>query len=69
MNGLTLEKLIMNKELREIAEEAGFIFWGREPHGPGPDKIDWSSNYDKEIEKFAQIIIERTRNEKLKHVV
>lgn len=59
----------MNKELKEIATEAGFIFWGRESHGPGPDKIDWSCNYDEEIENFARILMERTRNEKLKHVV
>jgi hypothetical protein len=59
----------MNKELKKIADEAGFVFWGREPYGPGPDKIDWSCNYDEAIENFARILIERTKNEKLKHVV
>ena len=61
MNGLTLEKLIMNKELREIAKEAGFIFWEDEPWRPSGAAIDWSSNYDWELEKFAQIIMERMK--------
>lgn len=69
MNGLTLEKLIMNKELREIAEEAGFIFWEDEPWKPHGQLIDWASDYDKELEKFAQILMERMKNEKLKYVV
>lgn len=51
----------MNNELKEIAKEAGFIFWEDEPWNVEMAVIDWSSNYDKELEKFAQILMERMK--------
>ena len=45
--------MIMNNRILELLKEAGFVFWKTESWGPGPNIIDWSSNYDKEIrEKF-----------------
>ena len=46
----------MNNRIRELAKKAGFVFWGREAWGPGEDHIDWSSNYDKELAKFAELL-------------
>jgi hypothetical protein len=47
----------MNNRIKELAEKAGFVLWGDEKWGPGPDYIDWSSNYDKEFLKFAELIV------------
>lgn len=60
MNGLPL-RMNMNQELREIAKEAGFVLWEDELWKPEGAVIDWSSNYDKELEKFAQILMERMK--------
>ena len=48
----------MNERIKELAEKAGFILWGDELWGPGKGKVDWSSNYDKELEKFAELLKE-----------
>ena len=47
----------MNEVIKKLAKEAGFVFWKKEPWGPGEDHIDWSSNYDKELAKFAYLVI------------
>jgi hypothetical protein len=48
----------MNKErFLELAEQAGFIFWADESWRPKGDTIDWSSNYDEELAKFAELIV------------
>jgi hypothetical protein len=48
----------MNKErFLELAEQAGFIFWADESWRPEGDTIDWSSNYDEELTKFAELIV------------
>jgi hypothetical protein len=46
----------MNKKIKKLAREAGFVFWKKETWGPGEDHIDWSSNYDKELKKFAKLV-------------
>ena len=46
----------MNKQFIKIAEQAGFALWGKEEWNPG-DVIDWSARYDKELEKFAELIV------------
>ena len=46
----------MNKQIKLFAEQAGFVMWEDESWNPG-DVIDWSSRYDTELEKFANIII------------
>jgi hypothetical protein len=46
----------MNRKYIELAEKAGFSLWGKETWNPG-DVIDWSARYDKELEKFAELIV------------
>ena len=29
----------LTPRFKALAKECGFIFWGNEPHGPGPGKI------------------------------
>lgn len=45
----------MKKKVRKLAKKAGFVMWADEPWNPG-DVIDWSSSYDKELEKFAKLV-------------
>lgn len=46
----------MDKRTQELAEQAGFVFWGEEEWGPGPGNIDWSCDYNAEFEKFAELM-------------
>ena len=46
----------MNEQIKELAEQAGFVLWQDESHNPG-DVIDWGSRYDDELVKFAELII------------
>ena len=45
----------MKKIVKELAKEAGFIFWEDEEWKPKRATIDWSSDYDKELEKFFKL--------------
>ena len=47
----------MNKRIKELAEQAGFMLWGKETWNPG-DVVDWSARYDEELEKFAELIVQ-----------
>jgi len=46
----------MDKRTQELAEQAGFVFWGEEPWGPGPGHIDWSCGYDEEFVRFDELM-------------
>lgn len=48
---------MMNEQIRQLADQAGFVLWGDEKWTPG-DTVDWSSRYDDELEKFAELIIQ-----------
>lgn len=48
----------MHDKIKQQAEEAGFQLWGDEDWNPG-DVIDWSCRYDEELEKFADLLIQR----------
>jgi hypothetical protein len=48
----------MKKSLKELAKKAGFILWEDEDWKPKDEVIDWSSSYDKELEKFAKLVIQ-----------
>ena len=52
----------MNPKIKEIAEEAGFVFWQDESWGPGPGHIDWSAIYDKEFQKYTELLINECIN-------
>lgn len=47
----------MNKKFKIIAKKAGFEFWGKEPWRPDGQIIDWSSDYDKEINQFGTLLV------------
>ena len=48
----------MNKHVKKLAKKAGFVFWDKDADwGPGPDHIDWSCGYDKELEKLVKLIV------------
>ena len=46
----------LNEPIRRLAEQAGFVMWGDESYNSG-DVIDWSSSYDNELKKFAELIV------------
>lgn len=46
----------MNKKLKSLAEKSGFLLWEGESWNQG-EVIDWSSNYDKEIENLYNNIL------------
>lgn len=46
----------MNEQIKQLAEQAGFVFWGEEDWNPG-DEIDWSCRYDDEFKKFAELMV------------
>lgn len=41
----------------DLAQAAGFQMWGKEPWGPGVRAVDWSCDYDNELEEFKRMII------------
>lgn len=47
---------MMNKRIKELAIEAGFQPWGDEEWNPG-EIFDWSSSYDNELQKFAELLV------------
>jgi hypothetical protein len=48
----------MNKDIfYSFLEQAGFMLWMDEPWGPPEGGVDWSCNYDREIEQFAMLIV------------
>lgn len=47
----------MNPIIKQLAEEAGFCFWEDEEWKPKDAVIDWSAIYDKEFEKYTELLI------------
>ena len=60
-----IDRMTMNKRIKELAEQAGFVLWQDEPWNPG-DVIDWSCRYDDELKKFAELIVAECANELIK---
>ncbi|NDB81269.1 MAG: hypothetical protein EB127_00745 [Alphaproteobacteria bacterium] len=54
----------MNKKSIELAKQAGFVFWEDESWRPESQYIDWATDYDKELEKLIELIV----NECASHV-
>ncbi len=48
----------MNEQIKELAAKAGFVLWEDEEWNPG-SVIDWSSEYDQQLEQFAKLLIEQ----------
>jgi hypothetical protein len=49
--------------VQELAEKAGFVLWEDELWGLGKGKIDWSSDYEKELIQFYKLAIEEAYKE------
>lgn len=49
---------MINKKLEALAVDAGFAFWEDEEWGPGPGNIDWSMNYDMELQGLYDRMLE-----------
>jgi hypothetical protein len=47
----------LSPRFKALARECGFVFWGDEPHGPGPGNIDWSSDYTSEFEHYSRELV------------
>ena len=47
----------MNPRIKELAEDAGFCFWDDEEWRPHGAIIDWSAQYDKEFQKYTELLI------------
>ena len=47
----------MNDRIRELLVESGFCFWEDEEWGPGPGKVSWECEYEKEMEKFSELLV------------
>ena len=47
----------MNEKFKLLAEKSGFLLWENEPWKPEGAIVDWGSQYDGELEKFAELII------------
>jgi len=47
----------MKKKIKKLAKKAGFVIWDDSSWGPGKGNIDWSCDYDKELTKFLELIV------------
>ena len=47
----------MNDEFHKLVAQAGFELWADEDWRPKNALVDWSCNYDKELQRFAQLIV------------
>lgn len=52
----------MNENLQKLAKKAGFELWDNEPWWPPGQVIDWSSDYDQELETLFKLIIRECSN-------
>lgn len=46
----------MNKNVKNLIKQAGFVLWGNEAHNPG-DVVDWSSRYDTELAEYTRLLV------------
>lgn len=51
------EYALFKKRIQKLAEQAGFVPWSDEEWKPEGAIIDWSSDYDNELAKFAELIV------------
>ena len=47
----------MNEKFKLLAEKSGFLLWEDEAWKPEGAIVDWSSQYDGELERFAEMIV------------
>jgi hypothetical protein len=49
----------MSKEMRELAEKAGFIFWDNVSWKPYDAEIDWSCDYSEDLKKYTELVVRK----------
>ena len=47
----------MNQKTLELARASGFVFWEAESWRPEGAEIDWSCDYDNELEEFKMMVV------------
>lgn len=52
----------MNEKLQKLAKKAGFELWGDESWRPIGQVVDWSSDYDNELENLFRLMIKECAN-------
>lgn len=57
----------MDKKIKEIAEQAGFVLFTPQEDPRTP--IDWSCDYDVELQEFAKLIVKECVREMGKYNV
>jgi hypothetical protein len=50
----------MNTQFQSLAKQAEFEFWEDESWRPPGQLVDWSSDYDKELQKFGELVVEES---------
>ena len=53
----------MNSKVIELAQKAGFALWNNEKWKPPKAVVDWSCQYDNELEKFYFLAIEDAKEQ------
>lgn len=48
----------MNSTIKRLAKKAGFCFWNGESWAPPNAEIDWSCIYDKEFQKYTELLLD-----------
>ena len=46
-----------NPHTLDLAQAAGFQMWDNEAWGPGVRAVDWSCDYDRELEEFKRMVV------------
>lgn len=57
----------MNDEIHKLVAQAGFQLWADEDWRPKNALVDWSCDYDKELQRFAQLIVRECARVSLRH--
>lgn len=59
---------MIDRKILKVAKKAGFVLWDDAPWGPGRGNIDWSCDYDEELEKFAKILERKLRKKIIEQI-
>jgi hypothetical protein len=49
----------MNEKFRSIANDAGFVLWNDEDWKPENGIVDWSNEYDHELNQYSELLVKK----------
>lgn len=52
-----MNKAIIQKKTLEFARKSDFVFWNGEAWGPEVEAVDWSCDYDQELQNFLVFVV------------